>query len=375
MHLPDDTIRAYLDCQLPSDVQTAAETHILECSFCEARAQELKQQSSRVGSHISQLMSTQIPIRPKVVFRLVQNHKKEIDMIPLYKRPAFAGAVILAALLVSLAFPPVRALASNFLGLFRVDQVRVFTFDPAHLNQVSNGMETSRNQIDTFFQDNIRETHQGEFQPVGSPQEMAAIAGFTPRLPGLDSSTLGVQPGAEISIILDTELINTVLATFDLESYQLSSEFNGKQVAVHVPASAVFTSGNCDLPVDPSDPDDQTRLDCISLIQMPSPQADIPQGLDVASLGEAMFQVLGMTADEAAAFSQSIDWATTLVLPIPVGQGIQHEEVQVDGVTGSLITDTASSMQTLIWSRNGRLYAMNSNQTGVDLLAIANQLK
>lgn len=296
-------------------------------------------------------------------------------MLSIFKKPAFAGFIILAALLISLAFPPVRALASDFLGLFRVDQVRVVTYDATYLNQITNGMETSRNQIETFFQENITETHQGAFQPVDSAVEMAAIAGFTPRLPDLEASEMGIQPGAEISIILDTELINSVLSTLEYEEYQISSDFNGKQVAVHVPASAVFTSGSCDIPVDPSDPDDQSRLNCISLVQMRSPQADIPQGLDVARLGEAMFQVLGMTTEEAVAFSQSIDWATTLVLPIPVGQGIEHAEVQVDGVVGSLITDTSSSTQTLIWSRNGMLYAMNSNQPGLDLLALANQLK
>jgi hypothetical protein len=374
MHIRESKLRAYLDSEISQSERAVIDQHLQECAICNQRLRAVEQHMQLANHRLAPLMTARGLVRPSAAWKMVQNHQKEKNMQTLFRKPAFTGLVILSIFLVSLAFPPVRALASDFLGLFRVDQVRVIPFDLSYVDQLASGTQTSRTQIDTFFRENITETHQGTFQVAETVQELASLIGYTPRLPELEATTMGVEPGVEMTIKLDTELINSVLSTLELDTYQISDELNGKTIAVHVPTSVVFTWGPCDLPADPTDPDDQW-MNCTSLVQMRSPQADIPQGLDVAHLGEAFFQAIGMSPENAAALSNSIDWTTTLILPIPVGEGVQYQEVRVDGVAGSLVTDATLKTQTIIWSRAGMLYALQTSQPDIDLLAIANNLK
>jgi hypothetical protein len=85
------------------------------------------------------------------------------------------------------------------------------------------------------------------------------------------------------------------------------------------------------------------------------------------ALGEAMLQMLGMTPEEAARLSATIDWTTTLVLPLPSDLG-QVQEVPVDGTTGLLF---ASQWQqeggdwvkevSLLWQKGGFVYLVAAN--------------
>ena len=53
-------------------------------------------------------------------------------------------------------------------------------------------------------------------------------------------------------------------------------------------------------------------------------------------MGEIYLQVLGMTPEEAASYASSVDWTSTFVIPVPRYRA-EYQEVQVDGVTGTLI--------------------------------------
>jgi len=102
-----------------------------------------------------------------------------------------------------------------------------------------------------------------------------------------------------------------------------------------------------------------------------------PPGLDVAGIGQAFLQVMGMTPEEAASFASNVDWTTTLVIPIP-RYGTHYQDVQVDGVSGTLIqqgpTDYAGEYL-LVWVKDGVLYALTGPGTADEALQIGNSLK
>jgi len=375
MHLSESQLKSYLDRQMSQEGEEKAYAHLKHCDRCGSRLEELRARAERTAATLTAAQPPQLALNTHRAFIRLQNRTKESNMKNFTRKPAFAGLLVMAAMLISLAFPPVRAFASDVLALFRVDQVQVVTYDPAYMQQFLSNTENSRGEFEAFFNENIAETRQGTYQLVDTKADAEALASFLPRLPQLDQATLGVEPGSEIVVTIDTTLVNTMMTELGYENYTLSDDFNGKKVNVHVPVSVVYTSGNCSARSDASDPDDQSHLDCVTLIQMRAPQADAPEGLDVARLGEALFQVMGMTQAEAKELSQSIDWSTTLVLPVPVGGDVQYQDVIVDGVQGSYIIEGESSLQTLIWSKNGMLYAINSTQPGLDILALANNLQ
>jgi hypothetical protein len=109
---------------------------------------------------------------------------------------------------------------------------------------------------------------------------------------------------------------------------------------------------------------------------MPSPTISAPPGLDVQKIGEAFLQIMGMSAEEAARFAQSVDWSTTLVIPIP-RNGTSYQEVPVDGVTGTLIVQDMEGHEAqylLIWVKDGILYSLAGSGNGSAALRIVNSL-
>jgi hypothetical protein len=95
-------------------------------------------------------------------------------------------------------------------------------------------------------------------------------------------------------------------------------------------------------------------------MQVPSPAVSAPPDLDLTQVGEAYLQLFGMGAEEAASFARTVNWTTTFVVPLP-RYGADYEEVQVDGVNGTLIYDygIANEYYTLIWVKDGFIYALN----------------
>ena len=116
---------------------------------------------------------------------------------------------------------------------------------------------------------------------------------------------------------------------------------------------------------------------CIMLAEIPSPTVTTPPDMDVEQLAEIALQFSGMTAEQAHAFSQNVDWTSTLVVPIP-RNGASYEEVVVDGVTGNLIRRPSDDapQYLLMWVKDGTVYAIGG--LGNDMsaaLAMANSLQ
>ncbi|MGH9639156.1 MAG: hypothetical protein ACRD3Y_03785, partial [Bryobacteraceae bacterium] len=116
---------------------------------------------------------------------------------------------------------------------------------------------------------------------------------------------------------------------------------------------------------------------CVNFIQVPSPTVSVPPTLNIAALAEAGLQVAGMDAAQAQAFSQSVDWSSTLVIPVPENAG-SYETVPVDGVNGTLIASLPRAHSpggyALIWVKNGIVYSLAGGGSADTALAVAESL-
>ena len=72
---------------------------------------------------------------------------------------------------------------------------------------------------------------------------------------------------------------------------------------------------------------------------------------------------------EARRIAQSIDWASTLLLPIP-REMVVFNEVVVDGVNGVALESLDGTGGTLLWQKDGKVYMLNSAGSVEDLLSI-----
>jgi hypothetical protein len=111
-------------------------------------------------------------------------------------------------------------------------------------------------------------------------------------------------------------------------------------------------------------------------MQMPSPTIEAKPGLDLQQVGIAYLELLGMSPEQAAQFSQNVDWTTTLVIPMPTNAA-EYSTVSVDGVDATLMTSKsgATPQYALIWVKDGMLYFLTGPGDEATAMQVAGSVK
>jgi hypothetical protein len=311
------------------------------------------------------------------------------ENIPMYARLfqskyryAWVAVGVIALLSVGMLFPQVRAIGSSFLGLFRVEQFTIIQVDP---EQIESQLGSSSNFEYLLAEDVVVEQY-GDAMDAFDAAEASSLAGFTVRLPAAapGDGELKVQPGAKVSMIVDLPKVQAILDEVGTIDLRLPEALDGADVSLELPVAVVAGFGDCEVTeemirearVDPDGPIPDLS-ECTTLTQFPSPEISAPPGLDIASIGEIFLQLLGMTPEEAAQFSQNVDWTTTLVIPIP-RYGTEYQDVFVDGVEGTLIMQSHRSEfphYLLVWIKNGVVYGLTGPGNAETALEMANSLE
>ncbi len=390
-HLGTGEIRAFQDHCLEEGDMLRVETHLSDCAVCRSLADEISDQSRIVQTCFQSLdepdssaaiMSsrsafTSFETRLKIIKEELSVKKNIFTHLP---RPAWIGLAVCAALVVALTFEPARTLASEFLALFRVEQVRLVQIDSSDLPQK---LEDS-SQLEYIFSNDVQVEQIGEPQQVSDPEEASALAGFALRLPAQieEQPVFVVQPAGKLDLTLNLELVRGVLKDIEREDIQLPDELDGAHIRVEIPNSVTAYFGTCEFELgldeiesDAAQSKPEGWKNCTTLIQIPSPQVSAPPDLDMNQIGEAYLQVLGMEPDEAAGFAANVNWTTTFVVPIP-RYSVDYEEVQVSGTPATLIYDKGGYNQhyLLLWIKDGVIFNLSGWGEKEHALQFANSI-
>ena len=289
------------------------------------------------------------PQRPNWLARLMQ------QLLAPQRRLATAVSLALVLLIVTFSFPAVRAAASDFLGLFRVQKFAAIPVSPeqmAMLREVAEqGIMPGELEIDQ---------EPGALTPVNSLAEAAAQTGLTAVQ---TLTTLGepdeifISSGGSGQLTIDEANARRLLETAALNPNLLPEGIDGARITV-----ATFSGI------------EQRWADGTTLLQTDSPIVQYPEQLDPALLGEALLQILGLSPLEARRLANQIDWTSTLLLPIPSNIA-SFQEITVHGSSGIGLTSIDGRMHALIWQENGRLYLLVGAQSTAELAELANGLE
>jgi len=175
-----------------------------------------------------------------------------------------------------------------------------------------------------------------------------------------------VTGGTAFTFTVDRAKVQALLEEAGRSDLVLPASLNGAQISVNVPSSVSIAFGNCPPPSSEGDnlefgsgSPGRRYADCVILAEVPSPSVSAPASVDVAQLAQLGLEFSGMSAEQAAAFTSTVDWTSTLVVPIPKNAST-YEQVSVDGVTGTLIqrpSDDAPQFA-LLWVKDGIIYAI-----------------
>jgi len=185
-----------------------------------------------------------------------------------------------------------------------------------------------------------------------------------------DSPNFRVSGAHAFHMTVDRARLQEVLDEAGRTDLILPANLDGAQVSVQVPRSVEVSYGNCsanrksrhqepspDSATDANPP--STPSDCLALIQAPSPTVNMPAELNLQQLAETALQLAGMTPVQARKFCQTIDWKSTLVLPIPKSVS-SYEPVSINGIQGTLMHLPGRNRPSyaLIWVDDGIIYGL-----------------
>ncbi len=288
------------------------------------------------------------------------------------RRPGKLVAIAAGAMVVAGAFsiPAVRATAQAFLDLFRVVH---FVGVPLDREATQRLLGTDLN-LPQLLGDQIQWLQKPQpAKPYATPDAASAAAGFRIQLPawmpvGWDKETPSVviRGATAARLVANTERLGQILASLGIDDVSVPDNLNGRSATLRV-SPTVFVKW-------------VHAGSTVELVQSPSPEVEFPTGTDLAPLAQIGLRILGLSKEDAYRFAQSIDWRTTLVVPIPVNT-VAYSQVTVQGSSGLLLEQVGPpgpqrrAGRMVLWSRDKRVFALRGNLPAADLLEMAETLQ
>jgi hypothetical protein len=285
--------------------------------------------------------------------------------------PALLAAMIVLAIALVVALPPARALAQDFLDLFRVKKFAAIQIDPARVQQLENlNLDTEK-----LFADNVQVLQEpGKPVTVASVEEAGQRAGFNVavplQLPNGAKLQVSVQGAGAGVLTANVSKVQELLNLVGIDDAQIPQQLDGAKITIRKPAAVLqkytFKNG------------------AIEFMQSPSPEVELPPGVELKQLAEIGLRVLGLSKNEAHNFADKIDWSSTFLIPIPANAA-EVRQVSVNGADGLMLTSNgtarngrspyANGEAMILWAKGDMVYALHGYGSAVNLLEIANSVK
>ena len=247
---------------------------------------------------------------------------------PIWRRPAAVALSAAAVFLIALSFPAVRAVAQQFLDLFRVQRFVAVSADPERLKQIAR-IANEGFDVKSLLSRNVKVVKEPKrLQPVDSIAAAEQLTGLTVQLPATlprevvqeQIRRLGRQGAVEFTA--DTVLLQDVLDALDLRDVLVPQQLNGAVVKIRMPPQVVTKY-------------QRNGMAQASLMQAASPEISLPPGVHLPEIVEIALRILGMGLDEARQYAYAIDWRGTVLVPVPADVA-SFREVEVGTSQGLL---------------------------------------
>jgi len=380
----ESLLRAYHDGELDPLERPEIEKHLATCAQCGNRLQEMVAVSGRVQRHLLSLdVSTSVmSVDPQIALSLFKTrHGAGEEHVPFVARlfarrwrPVWVTAVATGFVLCSLAFPSGRSLAQRFLATLRIERVQPVRLDFSSLD----GNRPLQQMLSQMVSDKVVVTVDEKPQHFATAADASQLAGFQVRLLGAraDAPSFTVEGEHSFHMTIDRARLQDIFDQSGRPDLLLPATLDGAMVSIQIPRSVRLEYGDCPHGIGEEDQQrESTRWsNCLAMQEAPSPLVNLPSDLNIQQLAEIGFQLAGMSATQARELCQTIDWKSTLVLPIPRFVG-SYSLVEVNGAQGTLIKDSGRRPgYVLIWVKNGIIYCLAGQGDSSKAVTLANSL-
>lgn len=388
-----EMLRAYADGELDAGQSASVAKHVDSCSRCSAELSAVKGQAAAVSSSLDQLPEVQwnadkteaawAAFRRRRLQYLPEEPTRKLTRWRIWSIAGAGAAVALVTLLFT--FTPLRSWAESFLAIFRVEHFTVLELNPTAIHGGLQNDAFFNQTIGHILSDEVTVTQAPQKPvPVASAAVASRLAGFRIRLLADQSpSTLLFRSGAAAQMKLDRDRLQSILDEAGHSDLQIPESVDGAVVGLRLPAGIMALYGNCGnlaarmQGIQQPANNDEADSSCVSLMELPSPVVSAPPQIDPGQIAQIALQFLGMSANEAASFTQTVDWTTTLVLPVVQGQ-TSYENVYIAGNDGVLLrpkSPRSANHFTLMWVDNGIVYGLVGSGDDTTAINLAEQLE
>jgi Putative zinc-finger len=402
----DGNLRLYLDGGLAGAELAEVTEHLASCADCLARLEKVRAARAQTEAVLATLApaADDVAINPTMAyaqftsqFAADREPKTWINrLLPPRWRPVWGLAAVALIVAVLVSVNPVGVWAQRVLAMLRVQKIRVVTIDPTTLMSSSEPNSRPYRLFNQFVADNVVVTMDpGKPEVVSSLTTAAQLAGYPVRMIGSLGAPHSIDVNGETAfqMTINRDRATTLLDEIGRSDIHIPESADGALIAVHIPKTVISMYGDCPIRQRHVSHNSQSQAEvlaerkmermanikdtnCTYLIQAPSPTVSVPPDLNMSDIAEAALELAGMTPAEARSLCQTVDWSSTLVVPIPRNSS-SSETVTVDGVEGTLITETLSqgNRYSLLWIKNGVIHSLAGHGNSSDALNLAASLR
>lgn len=284
--------------------------------------------------------------------------------------PALVAAALGLVVVASFALSPtVRASAQAFLDLFRVRQFTAVSFDPSRLERFKQ--QGQDNPMLAFARtENLEDPGPPRgFANLGAATStagfFAARPGYVPN--GYVADSVWVTGHGAARITIDVKKLRDVLNTLDIRDVSVPDAYDGKSATVTMTPVVMqrFRSGN----------------QRVIVTEAASPAVQVPADVDLQRLGGIGLRILGVSPGDADRLARSIDWRSTMLVPVPSDAG-SFREVTVHGAKGLMVTMMGETKEgrrrqgaVVLWTEGDRVHAVQGPLEREELLQMAESVR
>ena len=401
----DGILRAYLDTQLAGSEVAETGEHLASCTVCRDRFKRLRAEAAQMQDLLATLSpSTEsMAVDPAVSYTQFKQLKTAKEpavswVVQLFAprwRPVWGLGVVALVITILVSVAPVRSWAQRMLAMLRVQKIQVVSIDPTTLMSGSELDSTPHKLIDQFVSDSLVVTvDPGRPEVVSSVTKASQLVGYPVRtIESLGGpSSVEINGESAFQMTINRDRIVTLLDEIGRSDIQIPESVNGALIAVHIPKIVISVYGDCPVrrrytsanrsQVEALAERKMERMgrvqetNCTYLIQAPSPTVSVPPDFRISEIAEAALELAGMSPPEARSFCQTVDWSSTLVVPLP-RNSTSYQTVTVDGVEGTLISSTLSqgNRYSLLWIKDGMIHSLAGHGSASDALTLAASLR
>jgi hypothetical protein len=402
----DGSLRALLDSELDGVELAEVSQHLKCCAECRALLERLRVQRTYTQSLLANLApaADKVAVNAAMAYGQFRNRfgtageRKPSWITRLLAprwRPVWGLAAVAMVVAILVSINPVRTWAQRILAMLRVQKIQVVTIDPTTLMSSSEPDSRPYKLINQFVADNVVVTLDPGKPGVFSDVTRAAeSAGYPIRTIGSLGAPHSVEVNGETAfqMTINRNRVVTLLDEIGRPDIHIPESADGALIAVHIPKSVISMYGDCAArhkyvsshPQSEAEALAERKMErmanmkdtnCTYLIQAQSPTVSVPSDFNMSEIAEAALELAGMSPAEAQSFCRTVDWSSTLVIPIPRNSS-SYETVTVEGVEGTLITEMLSqgNRYSLLWIKNGMIHSLAGHGNSSDALSLAASL-